>query len=163
MRSKFRTSARRHRLRPALAAVALAVLGWWLWSCSEPNVDAPTGASPDSDVESAYPHPDNYRQPELHGVDARELGLDHCRECHGDNLKGGWSGVSCMPCHADGFTGSPHPDNYSRPDLHGADAREQGLDYCRECHGDKLNGGSSGVSCLTCHDDGFDDEDDEDD
>jgi len=41
-----------------------------------------------------------------------------------------------------------HPDGYDNPDVHGRDL-EIGVDDCRACHGDQLDGGDS--SCDTCH------------
>jgi predicted CxxxxCH...CXXCH cytochrome family protein len=39
------------------------------------------------------------------------------------------------------------------PDFHGADLERRGWDFalCGSCHGDDFAGGTSGVSCLSCH------------
>ncbi|HEY5925024.1 MAG TPA: CxxxxCH/CxxCH domain-containing protein [Kofleriaceae bacterium] len=44
-------------------------------------------------------HPDNFAGGAVHGP-ALELQSEDCRECHGDDLTGGTSGVSCDGCHA---------------------------------------------------------------
>ena len=49
-----------------------------------------------------------------------------------------------------------HPEGWiskTSPDFHGTAIRNLGWDMrsCRTCHGNAYNGGTSGVSCLTCH------------
>lgn len=49
------------------------------------------------------------------------------------------------------YTGSsPHPENYRGPVLHGYDFINGTL-RCSNCHGERLDGGSSGRSCNSCH------------
>lgn len=91
-----------------------------------------------------------------------------CRSCHGPDLRGGISGVSCFAaerngqgCHADGpdFGEEPgpfHPAGFSEPATHGppakgAPAGTSGFSYCQICHGGLFDGGTSAVSCYTCH------------
>ncbi len=79
--------------------------------------------------------------------------LDKCRTCHGDDLKGGTSQSSCYTCHGT----YPHSDDFANngnsPEFHGAFLKA--VDYktnaCTSCHGADLQGGSSGVSCTSCH------------
>lgn len=47
-----------------------------------------------------------------------------------------------------------HVDGWAAPDLHGMGAKFQEFE-CISCHGDDLTGGSVGVSCDSCHDDGW--------
>ncbi|MFT6162684.1 MAG: putative CxxxxCH...CXXCH cytochrome family protein [Myxococcota bacterium] len=47
-----------------------------------------------------------------------------------------------------------HPWGYQKPDNHGTEAKLQ-VDNCTECHGVELTGGTSEVSCNTCHDPGW--------
>ena len=52
-----------------------------------------------------------------------------------------------------------HPDGFDDPasnEFHGAELRRRDYDFalCASCHGDDLDGGASGVSCRTCHEDG---------
>jgi predicted CxxxxCH...CXXCH cytochrome family protein len=46
--------------------------------------------------------------------------------------------------------GRYHPDGYSAAAVHGAETKLQKQD-CRACHGADLAGGTSGVSCDSCH------------
>jgi len=87
-----------------------------------------------------------------------------CSECHGTDLKGGTSAVSCysadyngMTCHANGPTS--HPTNWASADIHGASAKSApssttGFSACQTCHGSDFSGGLSLKSCLNtagCH------------
>lgn len=87
-----------------------------------------------------------------------------CADCHGADLGGGISSVSCftagfngLSCHPGGFTGHPMP--YASADLHGPAAKGgtgciSGFSYCQICHGMNFAGGTSGETCLTalgCH------------
>lgn len=47
-----------------------------------------------------------------------------------------------------------HPAGFSSSDVHGHEAKYQ-VEDCASCHGSDLGGGSSGVSCDDCHDDGW--------
>jgi len=88
-------------------------------------------------------------------------GNHDCTECHGDDLRGGISNVSCytasfngISCHANG-PGS-HPAGWSDPDSHGAAAKAApssttGFSYCQQCHGTDFKGGIVGQSCFSCH------------
>jgi predicted CxxxxCH...CXXCH cytochrome family protein len=44
-----------------------------------------------------------------------------------------------------------HPPGWADPAQHGHAANAQGLTGCKGCHGAALDGGSSGVSCASCH------------
>lgn len=47
-----------------------------------------------------------------------------------------------------------HPDfwlNSDSPDFHGTVALVNGITSCAVCHGDELDGGKVGVSCIDCH------------
>lgn len=75
-----------------------------------------------------------------------------CTTCHGANLQGGSSGVGCNSCHAL----YPHPPGWETgagQTSHGAYLKTQNyvLTSCATCHGSDYTGGTSGVSCYTCH------------
>jgi len=105
-------------------------------------------------------HPDNWvsAHPASYGADPTV-----CAECHGSDLHGGTSGVSCFSasfdgtsCHANGPVG--HPSGWSSPDSHGASAKAapnagttSGFSTCQLCHGANFQGGSTSTSCFSCH------------
>jgi ribosomal protein L40E len=114
------------------------------------------------DVNSCYQchdgpggHPPGWARPSetpFHGDAFVSQGPDYCRNCHGSDFRGGWCGVSCSDCHAGGPSG--HPAGWMDPQsasFHGRRAREDGLQDCRRCHGNDLEGGISGVACSICH------------
>nr|MBC8425811.1 hypothetical protein [bacterium] len=70
-------------------------------------------------------------------------------ECHGADLTGGWSDVSCLPCHVGQ---DPHSPGWVAPSQHGADVADGGNGYCAGCHGLDDQGGTSGTSCYQGHD-----------
>lgn len=98
-------------------------------------------------------HPEGWLIPladEWHANAVAETGPQRCQSCHGEDYRGGTSGVSCYRCH-DGPSG--HPEGWlssSSDDYHAA---EWGGDdeACSDCHGNDLMGGTSGVSCGDCH------------
>lgn len=155
------------------------------------QVNHPTGAAWLDKARSGY-----------HGAVAG-ADIESCKTCHGSNLQGGNSGVSCTACHFDSTGGkvpsgsswqhgtTPHGNlssgqavcnschNVNRsyghePEschdchlsadhpvgrnwlskgvfgFHG-DIAKQSVDSCRQCHGQDYRGGSSDVSCYTCH------------
>lgn len=96
-----------------------------------------------------------------------------CHECHGTDLRGGISAVSCfsvsrngITCHAGGPSG--HPAGWAAAGFHGAAAKaaEGGITVsgqlsstssflkCAQCHGAAYDGGIAQRSCLNvagCH------------
>jgi hypothetical protein len=81
--------------------------------------------------------------------------VSDCLQCHGSNFDGGTSGISCIDCHqSEGATW--HGTGWlspSSPNFHGEAIKDAGWDMsgCKTCHGSSYEGGTSGVSCLTCH------------
>jgi len=89
-----------------------------------------------------------------------------CTTCHGVDLHGGITGVSCytasfngMSCHASGPAG--HPTGWASPDAHGNAAKTvpdaanvTGFSSCQSCHGPDFTGGIASRTCLNtagCH------------
>lgn len=77
-----------------------------------------------------------------------------CHECHGTDLLGGTSSISCysgsfdgQSCHAGGPSG--HPADWL-PAGHKA-AAVTDIIVCQQCHGSDYAGGTTGVSCTSCH------------
>jgi mono/diheme cytochrome c family protein len=72
------------KLKPTIMA-ALAVS--FLWGCS--STESPTDVPPDHTVNKGGAlHKSGLENPE-----------QNCVVCHGSNLQGGTSGVSCFKCH----------------------------------------------------------------
>src|SRR5512143_356174 len=127
----------------------LFALAGMVWACSSPNSKAPI-------LDAAGKHAGDWI------VDHRPSYLRDqgpCRQCHGSDLSGGISRVSCFSpefggqsCHASGPVG--HPAGWRDPALHGSTAKSQpgvdsGFQSCQVCHGTDFSGGAAGVSCFT--------------
>ncbi len=85
-------------------------------------------------------------------------GSSGCTQCHGSDLSGGISKVSCFGNPA----GCHHTPvaNWATPAVHGATAKKapgsSGFASCQICHGNNFSGGGAKVSCTnnpnaTCH------------
>ncbi len=77
-----------------------------------------------------------------------------CTECHGSDLKGGITKVSCFSQAFNAMTCHFHPTGYRNADSHGADAKafgaSLGMRTCQGCHGSQYVGGLlSRVSCSS--------------
>jgi predicted CxxxxCH...CXXCH cytochrome family protein len=77
----------------------------------------------DGVVQSAS-HPAGYADAALHGRDANDRGFVGCASCHGADLAGGTTGVSCNACHASAGFASWDTS-------------------CTFCHGDRTTGVAS--------------------
>lgn len=141
-----------------LAAI-LIVLGV-LFGCSNANDKAPN-LNPVTGK-----HPAGWAVASTGGLHpaAYIAGPSACLECHGRNMGGGISGVSCFSstykgigCHPDGPSG--HPQGWSAPIRHGLSAKavlqgRDGFSHCTVCHGSDYAGGVVNKSCLNsagCH------------
>ena len=116
-----------------------------LWGCGNGNGDAPSF----NDVTGE--HPANWLA--THSA-AYIANPSSCSECHGKDLLGGISKVSCAKCHP--LPTSPHPAGWADPAQHGAAAKAKpgsmtGFSSCQGCHGADFGGGFTGVSCFGCH------------
>jgi len=80
-------------------------------------------------------------------------GISDCAECHGADLSGGTSKVSCFGnpagCHHGTVAG------WDTAAVHGASAKKapgnSGFASCQVCHGGNFSSGGSQVSCFPCH------------
>ncbi len=87
-------------------------------------------------------------------MEAAKAGLDSCLPCHGDDFKGGISGVSCTLCHLGGPTAVHPADWVPVYAMHGPYVKANTTSKCANqyCHGLSLTGvSSSGPSCTSCH------------
>jgi hypothetical protein len=97
-----------------------------------------------------FPHPEGWNKITEHGIFAKEKGTNpNCTECHGTDLTGGWTDVSCYQCHAS----YPHTANWDAVTNHGVYALNNGTsNSCQsDCHGNDYKGGYSEKSCYGCH------------
>ncbi|MCP2501765.1 MAG: CxxxxCH/CxxCH domain-containing protein [Deltaproteobacteria bacterium] len=80
-------------------------------------------------------------------------GSSSCTECHGSDLSGGTSKVSCFGNTA-GCHHGPIP-NWATPAVHGATAKKapgsSGFASCQICHGADFRTVRGGSTCFTCH------------
>ncbi len=82
-----------------------------------------------------------------------------CIRCHGADLQGGISGVSCSSSAYAGLACHAHPTGWEAADPHGAAAKSApssttGFSYCQNCHGADFAGGFTLSTCLNtsgCH------------
>ncbi len=92
--------------------------------------------------------------PGQHATVVKQSTVSACIQCHGPDLDGGISGVSCVSCHLGGST-NIHPQSWEPVVLdHGRYAAANGSRECsnRYCHGADLGGvAQSGPSCSACH------------
>lgn len=150
------------KLRSIPIAVLVVFSAWLFASCADT-----------SDFLVERTHPDGWNQASddnFHGKFVLESAdpAASCRSCHGQNYKGGTSGVSCATCHA----AYPHPDGYLNPSSSGfheavfQDTRDWDITVCQQCHASdygreiiRVQLGEPEISCLTCHtaDDGPED------
>jgi hypothetical protein len=107
-------------------------------------------------------HPEGWVPPSganFHGAVVEENGPQGCRDCHGDDYRGGTSGRSCFTCHEGGPGGHPALSEWYTPtstEFHGLVACENGFDDCARCHELDGTGGTSGLGCGNCHPGGLD-------
>ncbi len=142
------------KLRSVPIAVLVVLTAWLLASCADT-----------SDFLVEKTHPEGWSQPaseNFHGKFVRESAQpsESCQSCHGQNYKGGSSGVACASCHA----AYPHPDGYLNPSSSGfheavfQDTRDWDITVCQQCHASdygreiiRVQLGEPEISCLTCH------------
>jgi hypothetical protein len=122
----------------------LTILIAFMVSCTE-----------DADPLPSVTHPDGWMNKyaeNFHGTKDQTIGSQTCSSCHGSDYNGGTSGVSCYDCHSN----YPHPPAWATPgsnESHAAYLKSKywSLDGCQVCHGRDYKGGTSDVSCYTCH------------
>ena len=129
--------------------MAIALMGLVVMACGDGN-------------DQSLLNPITGKHPENWNVDHRTAYVsksDQCQECHGPDLRGGISKVSCFSASYGGFTCHaggpvPHALPFTNPALHGSPAKSD-LSYCQQCHGQpgtiNFGGGLSYVPCSICH------------
>jgi hypothetical protein len=91
-----------------------------------------------------YPHSAEFRASRSHGAIFREY-KESCKACHGNDLSGGSSKVSCHRCHEP----YPHSEDFKSTYLHGS-AYFENRNSCAGCH-DNSQDTSKIVNCTNCH------------
>ena len=105
---------------------------------------------------TTFPHTENWTSGETDGhgayLIANSDSINACTECHGDDFMGGTSEVSCYTCHQS-YPHLPNWNNASSGQFHGVFVKnaDWNMESCQTCHGDDFTGGTSNVSCFTCH------------
>jgi predicted CxxxxCH...CXXCH cytochrome family protein len=95
-------------------------------------------------------------------VDHRDSYLKNpqdCERCHGADLQGGISHVSCASSAFAGMSCHVHPTGFATPNSHGTAAKSaptttSGFRSCQACHGNDFFGGFASRTCLNaagCH------------
>jgi len=132
-----------------LPIIIMMVLAVMLSGCSTANQDSPLSL-----VDASGNHPDGWIA--AHGQYAAPDG-SLCMDCHGDDLAGGITGVSCSSDAVGCHTGGPafHPADWVNRSATGstwhADAYQDGLLDCAGCHTPPDLDAPAGGKCLTCH------------
>jgi predicted CxxxxCH...CXXCH cytochrome family protein len=139
-------------MRTCLTTACTLISALVFGGCSELNSDLPAPRASTGQVHESGWMTQN--SPEFHGnvLKVNQYNSTACRNCHGGTFEGGKSGVACTKCHA----GYPHPAGWNEPTasaFHGKSlkATNWNLNACTPCHAPTFQGGTSGVSCFTCH------------
>jgi predicted CXXCH cytochrome family protein len=119
-------------MRKLSAVLSLfAIVVFLLSGCTEPVGDG----LPGSDSDNNTYHSEGWKDNPQHGSDYSGDPVN-CEACHGEDLDGGTSGISCAGCHH-GWSGTH------------ADAFNEDPGSCQGCHGDSI------ASCADCHHNGW--------
>ena len=110
-------------------------------------------STPDEEEPSdgIVPHPAEWEKAGNHGQQFLVEEGSCATSCHGQDLEGGFTSISCTQCHES----YPHPAAWILPSAHGGPVFEAGTPAgcATSCHGTDFQGGLSLVSCFTCHQD----------
>jgi hypothetical protein len=135
-------------------------------SCLRCHSSAPNGeVAPikNDEFSKNYPHSLDFKVSEIHGK-LYNQNENSCKLCHGEDLQGGPSKISCGRCHTEYATtrnlsmrqvfretkGYPHSFSFKIGSRHGKKYKRSPK-TCQKCHGEKLDGGRSQVGCSNCH------------
>lgn len=115
-----------------------------LVSCNQPTqVKQAAVLDAKVDVTSIYPHTEEFKQ-KHHGENFLQNATT-CAKCHGSDLSGGNTQVSCQKCHT-------HPFGWASPQKHGAQylsADKERRGDCLKCHqGEQA---PQNLNCTNCH------------
>lgn len=132
----------------AIVFVSISLL--FVWGCSDLQETLPTPQQVNTHASGVL----DKSSPNFHGalIDTAK-NFDDCRQCHGAQLTGGITGVSCVTCHATlavHVTGILNP---SSGNFHGKFLANNSwnLTDCKSCHGSAYAGGMKSPGCSNCH------------
>jgi hypothetical protein len=145
-RNEQPTASQNYVRKLAKALLLFPIIVFFLNGCSES--ESVEDGLPESASDSSYYHFLGWKDNPQHGHDF-SVNPQNCKACHGEDLSGGSSGVSCADCH--------HNDDYPYyyHDGVAGGATHIIMGGCDGCHGNDFTGGPTGQSCSisTCHTD----------
>lgn len=128
--------------------ILIAVL---ISSCSKLKKELPEPTSPTIVHDAGWGDPS---KAEFHGNYLKEKSWKRnaCTQCHGVDTLGGISKISCFSCHRT-YPHLPGWDSLNSSKFHGTFLKSVNwnMTTCKSCHGTTLEGGTSQVSCYSCH------------
>jgi len=142
----------RASMRHMGTALVFVILCLGLAGCGKLKDDLPALSTSESQVhETGW---NDQSSTNFHGAVLKTSNYNYttCVKCHAKSFGGGTSGVGCYSCH----TSFPHQTGWSDT----ASSHFHGkflllglgpLTGCAKCHGTAYDGGTSGVSCYSCH------------
>ncbi|MBA4312948.1 MAG: hypothetical protein C0417_09990 [Chlorobiaceae bacterium] len=131
----------------ALALILISI------SCSDLKKNLPVASTGSLKIhDSGWGQEDS---PNFHGkyLKVDDYDFNDCKPCHGSNLAGGTSDISCTKCHSS----FPHVNGWNidtaSVGFHGKylQTKDWSATECKACHGSGFDGGTSGKTCFTCH------------
>ena len=148
------TASQEYMWRLAKALLLFSMVLFLISGCTDSLEDA----LPGSESDPSYYHPTGWKDDPQHGSDFCD-NQPNCEACHGQDLEGGSSGVSCVVCHAENLHhgGTVYLRCY---ECH----HESDIADCEGCHPDckpgshpthttvNNKGPATALDCDGCHD-----------
>ncbi|HOT96691.1 MAG TPA: hypothetical protein PLG50_00540 [bacterium] len=135
-------------MKKTILALLLSLLAIWWAGCSKDQTPQPSNSHPDNWVKTTSASSSRAD----HGQKVLSAGMASCASCHGADLAGGTSKVSCFKCH-DTY---PHSENWltvGHSRFHGSYLAKAGFatTSCTPCHGEDLQNSEGKKPCSSCH------------
>jgi predicted CXXCH cytochrome family protein len=145
----------------AKVVLFFAVVAFLQNGCTEPLGDG----LPGSDSNNSTYHSTGWKDDPQHGNDY-STEPQNCKACHGEDLDGGSSGISCDDCHHD-WTGT-HADAFNDDPTSCQPCHGDSISFCADCHHSGWTGthgeeyAANADNCKACHGDNLDGDEDQD-
>lgn len=135
-------TVRSHRIIGVLAVSLAAAFS----GCNRPLNQPGTTVSPEvqKTVSEIFPHSTEFRTTRYHGS-AYKKSPETCKTCHGNDLSGGSSNVSCTQCHS----AYPHDAAIKTTPNHGMTNLDL-VPSCMGCHTQSVAHAAT-PACASCH------------